>query len=290
MRPIEGKFQSQHSQKEYSFGPVQEKWVEEGATVSKVRSSPGYPVKSFRNLVNEVAKVTLNNRNYEMFYRGQTKDYLDSQSAYYNGQTNKTILYPTICRPNKKPGGKYKASIRKNQIIKRYESLYKLIDFTSEPGRRDHDEYYFTLFQHYEIIPTPLIDITQSLRIAATFALRNSKSGFVYVFGLPYPNGSISHFIDHEIVLVKLQNVCPVGALRPRYQEGYLVGKYPFRDTKEAGDNLARRLVAKFMLDNTTDGFWDVNFTPIPNDILFPPDDPFGKSIENMNSSFKELI
>ena len=111
------------------------------------------------------------------------------------------------------------------------------------------------MFQHYEILPTPLIDITQSLRVAATFALKKNNYGYVYVFGLPYPNQSISYFIDSGIVLLKLQNVIDVHALRTRYQEGYLVGKFPFNYRKTQYDDLANRMVGKFFIDNSDDEF-----------------------------------
>jgi hypothetical protein len=247
-------------------------WERPGATVNKIRVGDGYPVSTFRQLIDEVALVTLSNKKFEMFYRGQTKDYKDSQSVFYKGKSPKTIIYPSICRPERKGDGSYKHSIRKAHIKNRYDELYDMIDMIS--GKRTyHPEYYFALLQHYDILPTPLIDITQSLRVAATFALRNSKKGYVYVFGLPYPNQSISHYTDMGIVLVKLQNVCPVTALRPRYQEGYLVGKYPFQRTKEGGDNLARRLVAKFRLENDSRNFWDEDFLPMPEDVLYPKDD-----------------
>lgn len=287
MNPIEGKLYSPFQREKWNSvikkNPDSERgfdfehtteliWERHNATVAKIRSNSGFPVKSFRELIDEISIVTIRNKTYEMFYRGQTTDYKDSQSIYYKDKTPKTIIYPTICRPEKKEDGAYKHSIRKEQIANRYNQLYNMVDSVAKK-RSLLPEYYFALFQHYDIIPTPLIDITQSLRVAASFALRGSKSGFVYVLGLPFPNQSISHYADIGIVLVKLQNICPVNALRPRYQEGYLVGKYPFYPLKEVSDNLARRLVAKFYLDNSNDDFWDTNFQPIPDDVLFPKQD-----------------
>jgi hypothetical protein len=124
------------------------------------------------------------------------------------------------------------------------------------------------------------------LRVAATFALRESVKGFVYVFGLPYPNQSISYYSDLGIVLIKLQNVVPVDALRPRYQEGYLVGKYPIRPTKTNGDDLANRMVAKFQVDNSDGKFWDTDFQPMPQDILYPKGDKIEESLINMKKEF----
>lgn len=294
MEPIEGKL----------FSPFQKKirklvykkgfhydyeneivWERLEATVNRIRASEGYQVKTFRQLMDEVANVTLSNKNYEMYYRGQSKDYKNNQATYFKDRNPKTIIYPTICRAERRVDGTLKYSIKEKQIIKRYDDLIKMIELISEKGNY-FKEYYYSLLQHYEILPTPLIDITQSLRVAATFALRKSKSGYVYVFGLPYPNQSISYFYDLEIVLIKLQNVVPVSAKRPRYQEGYLIGKYPIRPTKTNGDDLANRMVAKFLVDNSDGKFWDEYFQPMPEEVLFPNDDKIKNELLKIKLEF----
>lgn len=248
-------------------------WERLDATVNKVRASDGYDVKTFRQLMDEVAQVTLSNKSYEMYYRGQTIDYKNNQAVYFQGNKQKSTIYPTICRPDQKKDGTLKYSIKGKQIAQRYEDLSNMIKLFKGSKRSYFNEFYFALFQHYDILPTPLIDITQSLRVAATFALKESKIGYVYVFGLPYPNQSISYYSDLGIVLIKLQNVVPVEAIRPRYQEGYLVGKYPIRPTKTNGDDLANRMVAKFKVDDSDGNFWDDFFRPMPNEILYPEND-----------------
>jgi hypothetical protein len=297
MQPIEGKLFSPYQKNEakivfkgdfrdFNFEYQNELvWKRLDATVNRIRANPGFPVKTFRNLVDEVANVTLSNKSYEMYYRGQTKDYKNNQAKFYKERTPKTTIYPSICRPERNEKGNLKHSIKKSQINKRYDELSKMIDMVS--GKKSYfNEYYYSLFQHYDILPTPLIDITQSLRVAATFALRESVKGFVYVFGLPYPNQSISYYSDLGIVLIKLQNVVPVDALRPRYQEGYLVGKYPIRPTKTNGDDLANRMVAKFQVDNSDGKFWDTDFQPMPQDILYPKGDKIEESLINMKKEF----
>lgn len=148
------------------------------------------------------------------------------------------------------------------------------------------DECYMSLFQHYGIIETPLIDITQSLRVAATFAFGDSNSGFLFVFGLPFPNQSISYFTDLGIILLKLQNVVPVNAIRPRYQEGYLVGKFPFSNTKSVSDDLSNRMIAKFKLDNSSGNFWDKYFQPMPEEVLFPKNDKIELELKTLKAEF----
>jgi hypothetical protein len=263
-------------------------WERLDATVNRIRASEGYKVTTFRQLINEVANVAISNKNFEMFYRGQKEDHKNNQAVFYSDRKAKSTIYPTICRPSKKLDGCLKYSIKKTEIIKRYEDLAKMIDIVRGDKGSYFNEYYYSLFQHYEILPTPFIDITQSLRVAATFALKESQSGYLYVFGLPYPNQSISYYSDLGIVLIKLQNVIQANALRPRYQEGFLVGKYPITTTKTNGDELANRMVAKFYIDNTTGDFWDKYFLPMPDEVLFPPDDKIEKDLIKAREMFEK--
>ncbi|MFL9845616.1 FRG domain-containing protein [Flavobacterium rhizosphaerae] len=299
MRPIEGKLFSPFQKTIYRpkpseggfFGFTMEPrltWERMDATVNRVRASEGFPVKSFRELIDEVAHVTLSNKNYEMYYRGQTKDYKSNQAAYYQDRVPKSIIYPSICRPERKSDGTLKHSIKQTQVQKRYDDLANMVALVTKKKKHFFNEHYYSLFQHYDILPTPFIDITQSLRVAATFALNNSETGYVYVFGLPYPSQSISYFVDLGMVLIKLQNVVPVNALRPRYQEGYLVGKYPVLPTKSNDDNLANRMVAKFFVDNTNGDFWDEYFLPMPNELLYPPLDEIEKELMHAKKLFNQ--
>lgn len=299
MKPIDGRLTSffqklERKQDTLNRWPLEfeyEKvWKVDYGTVNQIRACDGYPVTSFRQLINEVAKVTIWNKNYEMFYRGQSQDYKNNQSSYGQYRTPKSIIYPTICRPDIGSDGKMKYSIKKSQIIGRYDNLSKMTRLFKNHFRNDPDEFYYALFQHYEAIATPLIDITQSLRVAASFALSKSKSGYLYVFGLPYPNQSISHFMDLGITLIKLQNVVPINALRPRYQEGFLVGKYPFSARKTNDDDLANRMVAKFFIDDSKDTFWDDHFTHMPEEILYPKGDHVAQQLEEFKIEFYKKL
>lgn len=300
MRKIEDElyapYQKDISSYEGSFldGTFKQTWKKEwdssGATVNRVRASEGFVIKSFRELIHQIALVTINNRTYEMFYRGQSRDFLNNQGTYFKDRKKKSTILPTICRPGLKDDGSPKYSVRKKTISDRYQNLFDLIAFVNKKTRsRYREEYLMSLFQHYEIAPTPLIDITQSLRVAATFALKHADTGYVYVFGLPYPNQSTSYFIDSGIILLKLQNIMRVDALRPRYQEGYLVGKFPFNPKKSQFDDLSNRMVAKFRVDNTDKTFWDEHFLPMPDDVLYPKNDPVELWLNGLKKEF-ELI
>lgn len=297
MQPIEGKLFSpfQKTIKKFKYGKGwnldyenEIVWERLEATVNKIRASDGYKITTFRQLMDEVANVTISNKTFEMFYRGQVNDYKNNQSIYFKNNKPKSTIYPAICRPERKADGSLKYSIKKSQVTKRYENLSNMIEIVKGERGSYFNEYYYSLFQHYDILPTPLIDITQSLRVAATFALRGSQTGYLFVFGLPYPNQSISYYSDLGIVLIKLQNIIQTNAIRPRYQEGFLVGKYPIRPTKTNADDLSNRMVAKFLLDNTNDGFWDTHFLPMPEEVLYPKNDSVEKTLLKAKDIFKK--
>ena len=97
--------------------------------------------------------------------------------------------------------------------------------------------------------------------------------GYVYVFGLPNVNGSISYYVEEEIVLVKLQSAAPPAALRTHFQEGYMVGHFPYDHEQNLHKDVARRMLAKFRLRNVDD-FWSDEFPKIQKLALFPENDP----------------
>lgn len=245
----------------------------QSVSIAQVRESTGFRVTRYRQLAQCIAELGFFNPHFNLLYRGQDKDYVDKKK--------RSKVYPTFFRPEN-------SRVTSSLIKKRTSTLANLLKalrknqgrISFHKGLSGYREYYYSLIQHYQIHPTPLIDLTQSLRVAATLALQARSKGYVLVFGMPHPHGSISHFVDQEITLIKLQNVCPPTALRPHYQEGYLAGKLPIiLSKKEAGDNLARRLLGKYQLDNADGGFWDKGFEPIPYEALFPKKDPFNEQL-----------
>lgn len=253
-------------------------WVE----VDRLRASTGYPVTSFRQLVELVAELGYRNFRYNLLFRGQGGDWGD--------RFGKTTVYSTIFRPPR--GSQTLPRAVREQRFSRLDNLVELLRERREefPWRRRlhlYEESHFAVLQHYEICETPMIDVTHSLRVAVSFALAGAarQRGWLLVFGLPHPTGSISHFVDEQMTLVKLQNMCPPEALRPHFQEGWLVARLPWSRRRETRDNLANRLIGKYLLDNSTGTFWDEHFEPIPNDALFPSGDEFGERLRTLTSA-----
>ena len=144
-------------------------------------------------------------------------------------------------------------------------------------------EIQWAIIQHYGLWPTPLIDVTSSLYIAAGFAMgfqdgssANPRYGFLYVVAMPHSVGAITFNGDEHITLARLQSVCPPIARRPHYQEGFLIGDFPIYTVDETlirRANLLRRLVVKFKLHGEG-SFWDKDFPMFPETALLPEDDP----------------
>lgn len=245
------------------------------ATVPKIRAWSGYSVASYPQLVQTVAHIASGNRLLLLYFRGQQRDYKD--------RNGRTTLYPSICRPKG-------ARLAKQRLQERNEVLRQAMLLLKGDANLDlrlrihsHPEAPMALLQHYELCRTPLLDVTRSLRVAASFALLDGAAeGYVFVIGMPYPHGSISHLVDHEIRVVDLQSVCPYRALRPHYQEGVLIGRYPWRGEKDAGDNAAYRLVAKLHLLNNDGKFWAAGFHALPRKALLPKDDPYGDQLRSV--------
>jgi hypothetical protein len=128
------------------------------------------------------------------------------------------------------------------------------------------------------VCPTPLFDVTQPLRVAASFASLNhdTTQAFVFVFGVPNLSGAVTASSEANLQIVRLSSACPPEAVRPHLQEGYLLGEYPeIADFEQNARyryyemDFGRRLVAKFRFDPTS--FWSSgNFPPASQEALYP--------------------
>lgn len=233
----------------------------------------GFPVKSFRKLVEQVAKLSYINKDYLLFYRGQKSD--------YRNKANNSTFYPTIYR------GEY---LTQQELDFRFDKLNSASKILAELFKKNKIDGQFELrrkkiiqwsvLRHYEVTDTPLIDVTQSLRVACSFAqLDNSeKTAFIYVLGLPYFTNRISTNSEHDLVNIRLLSIMPPQALRPYFQEGFLVGTDDITNEYEnKGElDLNNRLIAKFEISNN-DKFWGKEFDRIPKNALYPNNDTIEK-------------
>ncbi len=246
MRKIEGKI----------FSHLNFLTEENKEKVTEVSASQPMLIDTFDDLVRKIAHLSFENRDHLLFYRGQDVEHLN--------RDGNSSLYPSIYRT--KDGENLSGEIL-TQRFKVLEQASKLLvkkfselDLSSSANELKKRKYIqWSILQHYEVCDTPLLDLTQSIRVACSFALsKGSESGIVYVLGLPYTTNRISINSEYDLVNVRLINICPPQALRPYFQEGYLVGTddvtIDYDDRTEF--DFKRRLIAKFRIPNSP-AFWD---------------------------------
>lgn len=247
-------------------------------TPKTVGKDPGYRINSFRELVEQVAKLSYLNKDYLLFYRGQKNDYQNKAGV--------STFYPTIYR------GEYLTQQELNYRFDLLKSACKLLvqEFKNQKIEGYHElqrkKYIqWSVLQHYEVTGTPLSDVTQSLRVACSFAqlYNDNETAFIYVFGLPYYSNRISINSEHDLVNIRLLSITPPSALRPYFQEGYLVGTEDITNeyVNKGELDLNQRLIAKFEIPNS-DEFWNAEFDRIPENALYPDNDIIKDICDNL--------
>ena len=252
---------------------------------SQVRASDGHAVGSYLELARKVATLQYRNPNFVLLFRGQSAD--------HRNRMKNTSLKPGLFRPARGVAGNPAQDVLAQRFarLKAAEQAlmdgYGAVDASGVTRLKRQRILRWSILQHYEICETPLLDVTHSLRIAASFASASEKPDvFVYVLGVPNLSGSITASAEAGLQIVRLSSVCPPQAVRPHIQEGYLLGQYP-----DLGDfeqkalydhyetDFGVRLVAKFRLE--TGAFWkrSKQFPQVSQKALYPTDkdDPLCK-------------
>jgi hypothetical protein len=247
---------------------------------TQVRKDRGHFVKSYLELATKVAELQFRNRNHVLMFRGQSRDFRNEQKN--------SSLKASLFRGSAKNRNPDEATLaRRFDALQRAEEL--LVDSYTFLGRERVLRYRvirWSILQHYEVCATPLIDVTQSLRIAASFACAgDGEEAYVFVIGVPNVSGAITESAEAGIQIVRLASACPPAAVRPHVQEGYLLGEYP-EMTAFAQKQLyphyevdfGRRLVAKFRFNPHK--FWRKGaFPKVDDKALYPTtrSDPFAR-------------
>lgn len=245
-----------------------------------------FEVPTFRSLVEHVARLAYANPDELLFFRGQDKD--------YQSKAGGTTLYPAIYRGD---------SLATRELRHRFDLLdqaarllvARFKDAKVDGHRELRQKRYvqWSILQHYEVVATPLLDLTQSLRVACSFAQLRSTDAtcYVYVLGLPYLANRISINSEHDIVNVRLLSICPPAALRPYFQEGFLAGTADVTiefDSKTEMD-FRNRLIAKFAIPRAK-AFWGAGFEQIPETALYPKGDTILDLCTNMRMELREEL
>jgi hypothetical protein len=254
-----------------------------GASVWKAAA---FNVSHFRALVEHVARLAYANPDVLLFFRGQDKD--------YQSRAGGTTLYPALYRSD---------TLAAQELRHRFELLdqaarllverFKSAEIDGHRELRQKRYIQWSILQHYEVLPTPLLDLTQSLRVACSFAQLSSTDPtcYVYVLGLPYLTNRISVNSEHDIVNVRLLSICPPAALRPYFQEGYLAGTADVTTEYESKTELdfRNRLIAKFAIPRAR-AFWGSGFDQIPETALYPRGDQILDLCNRLKTELREEL
>jgi hypothetical protein len=264
-------------------------------TCTAVRKSGAHHVRSFMDLATKVAELQFRNRDFFLMFRGQHSD--------HRNRSGHTSMQPSLLR-----AGESTAMVARSVIDRRFRRLAvaerALVAEYRRRGMLGRDRLErqrilrWAILQHYEICETPLLDVTQSLRIAASFA--SHKAGdraHLMVLGIPRVSGAVTASAEAGLQIVCLASVCPPTAVRPHIQEGYLLGEYPDFSSpdqqlfySQAEMDFGRRLIAKFCFDPGE--FWDPhgNFPRVEASALYPDStqDPMDALAEAVTSAIAQ--
>lgn len=251
---------------------------------TQIRKSLGYEVNSYLELAAAVAQLQFLNPEFMFLFRGQSAD--------YKNREKNTTLKPGIFRgkgihppSDSEINIRYKTlNLAERELVKlfsgsRFQADVLLNERKKQSLRavKTRRLVRWSILQHYEICQTPLLDVTHSLRIAASFAdPQNGDDAFLFVIGVPNLSGAVTASADSGIQAIRLSSICPPQATRPHIQEGYLLGEFPDIDTPEQITHFrpheidfGRRLIAKFRFDPHR--FWSQReFPKVDRRALYP--------------------
>ena len=241
-------------------------------------------VSSYDELIRMVAKIGYFNRRrlWGLYFRGENK---------IHRKDRKITILPKIYRETDK------------DIKEKFEELdtfcrelvnrlsYEEAKVTGSMNIKTFPELQWAVLQHYEKYPTPLIDLSQSIHVACSFALDKNKNetGIIYVFGMPYIHDYISYFPSQNLLIIRLMSISPPSAERPFFQEGFMASHFPLSDLydnkKQTQFDFSRRLIASFEIPNS-EKFWGDGFTKIPHEKLYQPKDRLAQLVAQLPSDF----
>jgi hypothetical protein len=261
-------------QKIFSFAEKSKKALPTFCTA--IRRSAGHKVSSFMELATKVAELQFMNRDFVLLFRGQKADYKNNRGS--------TTLKPSLLRATNGINPDREVLAHRFNVLRIAEEqlsrMYSGRPFLGRERLNRQQILRWSILQHYEICQTPLLDVTHSLRVAASFASDGAqRNAFIFVIGVPNLSGAITASAEAGIQIVRLSSVCPPTALRPHIQEGYLLGEYPEMTGYDQKSHYAhfeidfgRRLIAKFRLNPKK--FWKNDAFPIvERPALYPNDD-----------------
>jgi hypothetical protein len=247
-------------------------------------------VRSYEELVETIAEISYRNQGYLPMFRGQNREYL-SRGAKPGAQLLDSFHRPDVGSGRLSASEKQKRREVLEITVKNFVSFIEKSRYKDQFIRAEFahtDELVWAVLQHYEVLPTPLLDLTQSIHVAASFAALNNKTdkAYVYMLGFESINANISCSWHERYQLIRLSSIMPKIARRPLYQEGYFLGDFPSKRSfvLEHRTDFSVRLMAKLVFNPCKDFFKSI--PALPQKFLYPPDDEMKGLLEQFKKEY----
>ena len=274
-----------------------ESFDEAGISKDNYLAHDGYPVINFAELRQVIAELSCLNPDSILFFRGQHTDH----KRTYGKMGEASTFLPSI----------FRGKLNKGELLMRWNKLdlatslfLEKLKSLPESAKKEFNFLkskrlaQWSVLQHYEVVDTPLLDVTQSLRVACSFAElgRSSDIAYIYVFALPYPTGRISINSEQYLTNIRLLSVVPSTVKRPHNQEGFLIGEDDMvkADTVSDRFDFRRRAIAKFKINlGENSGFWKNNGLeerPLKEEELYPDKKDNTDSLGRICQELKESL
>ncbi len=238
-------------------------------------------VESYVNLQEIVSFLNVMNKGEILLFRGQANDSELLPTLY------RTIWYPPVAVGLEAVD---LTSDRQHFVrqLERARELVRLLLKGRLPRWRPFDTVptaAWAVIQHYNIWPTPALDLTSSLRVAASFALGlkqargaskrgpalQRKRGYLYVFGFDQIISDVMRLdaaphneterATPELNVIRLSALCPPTTVRPHLQEAFLVTfPLPADQLRPAATANARLIAVIELVERGTQPFWTTDF------------------------------
>jgi hypothetical protein len=184
-------------------------------TPDQVRSQPAFDISTYRDLATVVSFLNVMNKNDHLLFRGQGLEAFPSPTLLRDTWATHRLPEPVrlVDRRTAYLQALGPLSQAVTGLLAGKLPRHRPFELSMDPGSRHLRVAPWAVIQHYELWPTPLLDLTGSLRVAASFAFgvpASRTTGFLYVFSAPgVVNDLMAAPTTARRLTVRLSAVCP---------------------------------------------------------------------------------
>ena len=216
----------------------------------KILKSSGHFVHSLQELRSKVAELGFFNSQEVFLFKGQSVDDKNSQGL--------SSLRPSIFQPVVERGPSPVRLVKRMGTLREAEGylfdLYKRENFPNLSEIGHHRLRRWAILEHYGVCRTPLLEVTKSLRMAASQATDlASERGYVYVLGVPAIAGAMTVDAKGELSIIRLSSVCPPPLINDATLHTFMLAEHHHLSDYEVNStamnfdvNFKHRVYAKF--------------------------------------------